>query len=72
MDTKQFSLILTYLQQSLTGARMMGDDEMVTRLSRAIVALEADVEKDIFLDSVIEDLCVPKITQNINKKRTEE
>ena len=51
---------------------MMGDDEMVTRLSRAIVALEADVEKDIFLDSVIEDLCVPKITQNINKKRTEE
>ena len=36
MDQKQ--IILDFLEQSYTGAKMMDDNEMMCRLSRAIIA----------------------------------
>lgn len=43
MDTKeQKKIILDYLENSYTGARMMGDAELMCRLSRAILAFSYD------------------------------
>lgn len=70
MDTKQYSIILADLENALTGARMLDDTEMVLRLSRAIAAFEADVDKDIFVENFIEDMIIPKMIKN--KKQMEE
>ena len=68
MDTKQYSIILADLENALTGARMLDDTEMVLRLSRAIAAFEADVDKDIFIENFVEDIVIPKMLQNIKQK----
>lgn len=68
MDTKQYSIILADLENALTGARMLDDTEMVLRLSRAIAAFEADVNKDIFIENFVEDIVIPKMLQNIKQK----
>ena len=68
MDTKQYSIILADLENALTGARMLDDTEMVLRLSRAIAAFEADVDKNIFIENFVEDIVIPKMLQNIKQK----
>lgn len=55
---KAMEEILTYLKQCYSGARMMGDDECVVRVARAIAAFEADPEmptEDIFTENFLED-----------------
>lgn len=50
MDNEQQKrTILDYLENAYTGARMMGDIEVQTRIGRAIVAFNADVHEDIFI-----------------------
>ena len=68
MDAKQYSTILSDLENALTGARMLGDDEMVLRISRAITAFEADIDKDIFIENFVEDIVIPKMLQNVKQK----
>ena len=53
MDQKQ--IILDFLEQSYTGAKMMDDNEMMCRLSRAIIAFSYnDFEKNPNWDKMIE------------------
>ena len=53
MDQKQ--IILDFLEQSYTGAKMMDDDEMMCRLSRAIIAFSYnDLEENPSWDKMIE------------------
>ena len=55
MDTeKNKELILAYLEKSYSGAKMMDDIEIQTRICRAIEAFKADVEEDIFKEGFIE------------------
>ena len=49
---KQQEEILNYLECSYSGAKMLGDEETMLRLSRAIVAFKADVHTDIFKDDI--------------------
>ena len=59
MDSKQqYQVIKDYLEQAHTGAKMSDDIEMQTRLARAIIAFEANPEKDVFLDHVIDDYII--------------
>ena len=44
-----------YLENSYSGARMMDDVESMTRIARALAALQADVEKDIFTEEFMEE-----------------
>ena len=53
MDQKQ--IILDFLEQSYTGAKMMDDNEMMCRLSRAIIAFSYnDFEENPSWDKMIE------------------
>ena len=49
---KQQEEILNYLEYSYSGAKMLGDEETMLRLSRAIVAFKADVYTDILKDDI--------------------
>ena len=54
--------LLTYLKHCYSGAKMMGDDECVVRVARAIAAFEADPEmltEDICTENFLEDLYAP-------------
>lgn len=44
-----------YLENSYSGAKMMDDVESMTRIARALTALQADVEKDIFTEEFMEE-----------------
>ena len=44
-----------YLENSYSGAKMMGDVESMTRVARALAALQADVGKDIFTEEFMEE-----------------
>ena len=44
-----------YLENSYSGAKMMDDVESMTRIARALAALQADVEKDIFTGEFMEE-----------------
>lgn len=52
---KQMNEIKEYLENAYSGAKMMDDIEGMTRISRALVALQADVKKDIFTKEFIEE-----------------
>lgn len=52
---QQMNKIKEYLEYAYSGAKMMDDVEGMTRISRALVALQADVEKDIFTKEFIEE-----------------
>lgn len=59
MDTeKQKKEILEYLEYSYSGAKMMDDIELQTRIERAIEAFKADVHEDIFKENFIESQIV--------------
>ena len=51
-NEKQQKEILNYLESSYSGAKMLGDEETMLRISRAIVAFKADVYTDIFKDDI--------------------
>ena len=51
---KQIQTIKDYLENAYSGAKIMNDVESMTRISRALVALQADVEVDIFLEEFVE------------------
>lgn len=44
-----------YLENSYSGAKMMDDVESMTRIARALAALQADVEKDIFTEEFMKE-----------------
>lgn len=57
MDTeKQKKIIEDYLEFAYSGAKMMGDEELKLRISRALVAFNADVHKDIFVEDIVSEL----------------
>lgn len=47
-NEKQKQEVIDFLESTYTGAKMMGDDEVMLRASRALLAFKADVHKDIF------------------------
>ena len=53
-NEKQRAAILEYLECSYSGAKMMDDIELQTRIGRAIEAFKADVHEDIFREGFIE------------------
>ena len=48
--------ILDFLEASYTGAKTCDDEETMLRVSRAILAFQADVHQDIFLSEAIKNL----------------
>ena len=58
-NINNYEIIKNYLENALTGAKMEDDLEMQLRLSRAIVAFEADTEEDIFTDEFVEKIVAP-------------
>lgn len=53
LDPKSYSII-RFLEDSYTGAKAYGNEETMLRLSRALIAFQADVHEDIFLPEIIE------------------
>lgn len=47
-NEKQKQEVIDFLENTYTGAKMMGDEEVMLRASRALLAFKADVHKDIF------------------------
>lgn len=47
-------VILDYLETSYSGAKMMGDEETMLRIARAITAFKMDTDVDIFTESAVE------------------
>ena len=54
--TKEQEIILTYLEESFSGAQMFGDEETKLRLSRAICAFKGNIEKEIFTKEIKEQI----------------
>ena len=46
-NEKQKQEVIDFLENTYTGAKMMGDEEVMLRASRALLAFKADVHKDI-------------------------
>lgn len=46
----QINIIKDYLEKSYSGAKMMNNAEDMTRIARALAALQADVETEIFTE----------------------
>lgn len=49
-NEKQKQEVIDFLENTYTGAKMMGDEEVMLRASRALLAFKADVHKDIFIE----------------------
>ena len=49
---------ISYLELSYSGAKMWDDTESMTRISRALIALQADINKDIFNKEFLESIIV--------------
>lgn len=50
-NEKQKQEVIDFLENTYTGAKMMGDEEVMLRVaSRALLAFKADVHKDIFIE----------------------
>lgn len=56
--------IIEFLEDSYEGAKAYGDKETMLRLSRALIAFQADVYEEIFLPEIIEKH-IAQITQNM-------
>lgn len=46
-NEKQKQEVIDFLENTYAGAKMMGDEEVMLRASRALLAFKADVHKDI-------------------------
>lgn len=51
-NEKQKQEVIDFLENTYTGAKMMGDEEVMLRASRALLAFKADVNKDIFIEFI--------------------
>lgn len=49
-NEKQKQEVIDFLENTCTGAKMMGNEEVMLRASRALLAFKADVHKDIFIE----------------------
>lgn len=49
-NEKQKHEVIDFLENTYTGAKMVGDEEVMLRVSRALLAFKADVHKDIFIE----------------------
>lgn len=49
-NEKQKQEVIDFLENTYTGAKMMGGEEVMLRASRALLAFKADVHKDIFIE----------------------
>lgn len=49
-NEKQKQEVIDFLENTYTGAKMKGDEEVMLRASRALLAFKADVHKDIFIE----------------------
>lgn len=49
-NEKQKQEVIDFLENTYTGAKMMRDEEVMLRASRALLAFKADVHKDIFIE----------------------
>ena len=54
-NEKQKQSIIDYLENTYMGAKMVGDEEIMERISRAIFAFKADLDIDIFKDDILFD-----------------
>ena len=52
-NKKQKEKVIKYLENTYMGAKMVGDEEIMERISRAIFAFKADLEVDIFKDDIL-------------------
>ena len=52
--SEKIDIIKDYLEYSYSGAKMMGDAEGMLRISRALVALQADIYDEIFNEEFLE------------------
>ena len=57
---EQVKIIKEYLENSYSGAKMMDDAEGMTRISRALAALQADVDVDIFAKDFVEEWVIKR------------
>lgn len=54
-NEKQKQEVIEFLENTYTGAKMMGDEEVMLRVLWRLLAFKADVNKDIFIEeSVLE------------------
>lgn len=56
----QIKVIEKYLEESYSGAKMMDDMDTMCRIARALAALRADPEMDIFTKEYQELYCTMK------------
>lgn len=49
-NEKQKHEVIDFLENTYTGAKMVGDEEVMLRAYRALLAFKADVHKDIFIE----------------------
>lgn len=67
---EQMNIIKDYLEKSYSGAKMMNDAEGMLRISRALVALQADVYEDIFKEEFVEKYLI-NVLQDAKKEAEE-
>lgn len=59
-NKKQKEKVIEYLENTYMGAKMVGDEEVMLRTSRALLAFKADVYKDIFIEDAVLDFPTPE------------
>ena len=55
-------MIRDFLEKCYSGARMENDEELKTRIARALVAFDFDIEDDPFLPDVMEKIIEKECT----------
>lgn len=51
-------IILDYLENAYSGARMADDVDSMTRIARAIVAFDLPTDKDCIIKELVSDACI--------------
>lgn len=59
-NEKQKQEVIDFLENTYTGAKMMGDEEVMLRASRALLAFKTDVHKDIFIEENVLEFLIPE------------
>lgn len=52
---EQMNIMKEYPENAYCGAKMMKDEEGMTRIARSLAAWQADVQKDIFTEEFMEE-----------------
>jgi len=66
--TEKQNAILEYLETSLTGAKILDDEDSMLRIFRAIVAFKSSTDEDIFVDGVIEKVLLGLVDSEDDKE----